>query len=111
MDGSTAMGYKSTLPNATPMFTHEQKHGPVQWGLQHKDDDWSRTRFADETCYQLFRNTIGRWSRNPVNPSLIERKNRKISQKKYRKVRRPNCKNIENKISKEKNAENRNVEM
>ena len=59
------MGYKSTLPYATPMLTQEQKHARVQWAIQHKDDDWSRTIFTDETCYQLFRNTIRRWSRNP----------------------------------------------
>ena len=59
------MGYKSTLPYSTPMLTQEQKHARVQWAIQHKDDDWSRTLFTDETCYQLFRNTIRRWSRNP----------------------------------------------
>ena len=59
------MGYKSTLPYATPMVTQEQKHARVRWVIQHKDDDWSRTIFTDETCYQLFRNTIRRWSRSP----------------------------------------------
>ena len=54
------MGYKSTLPYSTPMLTHEQRHTPIQWVIQHKDDDWSRTIFTDETCYQLFRNTIRR---------------------------------------------------
>ena len=59
------MGYKSTLPYATPMLTQEQKHARVQWAIQHKDDDWSRSIFTDETCYQLFRNTIRRWLRKP----------------------------------------------
>ena len=58
------MGYKSTLPYGTPMLTQEQNHARVRWAIQHKDDNWSRTRFTDETCYQLFRNTIRRWSRN-----------------------------------------------
>ena len=58
------MGYKSTLPYGTPMLTQEQNHARLQWTIQHKDDDWSRTIFTDETCYQLFRNTIRRWSRN-----------------------------------------------
>ena len=53
------------MPSGTPMLTQEQKHARVQWAIQHKDDDWSRTIFTDETCYQLFRNTIRRWSRNP----------------------------------------------
>ena len=59
------MGYKSTLPYGTPMLTQEQKHARVRWAIQHKYDDWSRTIFTDETYYQLFRNTIHRWSRNP----------------------------------------------
>ena len=59
------MGYKSTLPYATSMLTQEQKHARLQWGIQHKDDDWSRTIFTDETCCQLFQNTIRRWPRNP----------------------------------------------
>ena len=45
------MSYKSTLPYGTPMVTQEQKHARVQWAIQHKDDDWSRTVFTDETCY------------------------------------------------------------
>ena len=59
------MGYKSTLPYGTPMLTQQQKDARVQWTIQHKDADWSRTIFTDETCYQLFRNTIRRWSRTP----------------------------------------------
>ena len=59
------MGYKSTLPYGTPMLTQEQKDARVQWAIKHQNDDWSRTIFTDETCYQLFRNTIRRWSRNP----------------------------------------------
>jgi transposase len=47
------------------MLTQEQKDARVQWAIRHKDDDWNRTVFTDETCYQLFRNTIRRWSKNP----------------------------------------------
>ena len=59
------MCYKSTLPYGTPILTQKQKDARVQWAIQHKDDHWSRTIFTDETCYQLFRNIIHRWSRNP----------------------------------------------
>ena len=45
------------------MLTNEQKERRVQWAMAHKDDDWSRTVFSDETSYQLFRNTIRRWSK------------------------------------------------
>ena len=45
------MGYKSTLPYGTPMLTQEQKHACIQWAIQHKDDDWSRTIFTHGSCY------------------------------------------------------------
>ena len=37
------------------MLTQKSNDAHVQWAIQHKDDH----------CYQLFRNTIRRWSRNP----------------------------------------------
>jgi transposase len=59
------MGYKSTLPRATPMLTREQKERRIQWAQQHLDDNWNRTIFSDESSFQLFRNTVRRWSKNP----------------------------------------------
>ena len=59
------LGYKSSLPYKTPMLTQQQKDARVQWAIKHPNDDWSRTIFTDETCYQLFRKTIRRWSKNP----------------------------------------------
>jgi hypothetical protein len=56
------------------MLTQKQKERRVQWALQHKDDDWSRTVFSDETSYQLFRNMIHRWSKNPQQSSTESRK-------------------------------------
>ena len=47
------MGYKSTLPCATPMLTQEQKYTRVQWAIQHKDDHCSQTRFTDESCFAI----------------------------------------------------------
>lgn len=55
------LGYENVLPRGTPMLTDEHKERRVQWALAHKDDDWNRTVFSDETSYQLFRNTIRRW--------------------------------------------------
>ena len=56
--------YKSSLPYKTPMLTQQQKDARVQWAIKHQNDDWSGTIFTDETCYQLFRKTIRRWSKN-----------------------------------------------
>ena len=59
------MRYKSTLPRATPMLTIEHKKRRIQWAQQHLDDNWNRTIFSDESSFQLFRNTVRRWSKNP----------------------------------------------
>ena len=47
------------------MLTQQHKNARVQWAIKHKNDDWSRIIFTDETCYQLFRNIIRRWSLKP----------------------------------------------
>ena len=48
-------------------------------GNYHKNDDWSRTIFIVETCYQLFRSTIRRWSLNPsAEVKLIPKNRQKI---------------------------------
>ena len=59
------MGYKSVLPLATPMLTPEHKERRVRWVKAHINDDWNRTVFSDESCFQLFRNTVRRWSKFP----------------------------------------------
>ena len=59
------MGYVNTLPRRKPMLTEEQRRQRLSWALAHKDDDWSRTVFSDETSIQLFRNTVRRWSKDP----------------------------------------------
>lgn len=63
MDSKNRMGYKSVLPLATPMLNLEQKERRVQWAMAQINYDLSRTVFSDETCFQLFRNTIRRWSK------------------------------------------------
>ena len=58
------------------MLTQKPKDARVQWAEQHKDDDWSQTVFTDETSYQVFRNTIRRWSKNPKGEKKLILKNR-----------------------------------
>ena len=57
------LGYMNVLPRGTSMSTNKQKQRRVQWALARQNDDWSRIIFSDETSYQLFRNTIRRWSK------------------------------------------------
>ena len=47
------------------MLTKEQKEKRVMWAMKHKNDDWNQTVFSDESYFQLFRNTVRRWSKTP----------------------------------------------
>jgi hypothetical protein len=47
------------------MMTEEHRVRRLEWANAHADDNWSQTVFLDETCFQLFRNTVRRWSKNP----------------------------------------------
>jgi len=58
------LGYKKSLPKATPMLTDGHKQKRVEWAQKHLNDDWSHTVFSDETAFQLFRNTVECWHKN-----------------------------------------------
>jgi len=62
--------YKNSLPLAVPMLTVKHKQKRVEWAEQHRNDNWKRTLFTDETSFQLFRNTITQWykGKRPVRP-------------------------------------------
>jgi len=64
------LGYRNALPLCTPMLTPAHKQKRVEWAQKHKDDDWKKTLFSDETSFQLFRNTIRHWYKNarPIRP-------------------------------------------
>jgi transposase len=57
-------GYRNALPLRTPMLTQAHKQKRVEWAQNHKDDNWNKTLFSDETSFQLFRNTIKHWYKN-----------------------------------------------
>ena len=54
------MGDKNILPGVTHMLTKEQKEKRAVWAMKLKSDDWNRTIFSDELCFQPFRNAIRR---------------------------------------------------
>ena len=58
-------GYRNVLPRSKPMMTEEHRVRRLEWANARADDNWSQTVFSDETCFQLFRNTVRRWSKNP----------------------------------------------
>ena len=69
------LAYKNVLPRGTPMLTDRRKERCVQWALAHKNDDWNRTIFSNETSYQLFRNTIRRRSGHVQEGKRIPKNN------------------------------------
>ena len=44
--------------------------------MKHKNDDWNRTVFSDESCFQLFKNTFHRWSKTSQKELKRMRKNK-----------------------------------
>ena len=70
------MGYKNILPQVTHMLTKERKEKHVIWAMKHKNDDWNQTVFSDESCFQLFRDTVRRWSKTPQKELKRIRKNK-----------------------------------
>jgi len=57
----TSIGYKKSLPIATPMLTQKHKEKRVEWAKKYLNYNWKKVLFTDETAFQLFRNTIQRW--------------------------------------------------
>ncbi|CAF3898817.1 unnamed protein product, partial [Rotaria sordida] len=69
-------GYRNVLPRTTHMLTSDDRKRRVQWTKQHQNDDFKRTIFTNESSFQLFRNTIRRWTKHPKNESKCAPKNR-----------------------------------
>ncbi len=69
-------GYRNVLPKSTHMLTFGDKKRRVQWAKQHQNDDFKRTIFTDESSFQLFRNTIRRWTKHPKTELKCAPKNR-----------------------------------
>jgi transposase len=69
-------GYRSVLPKSTHMLKPEEKQRRIQWVRQHQNDDFTRTIFTGESLFQLFRNTVRRWSKHPNNELKCKPKNR-----------------------------------
>ena len=69
-------GYKNVLPRSTHMLTSDEKERRVEWAKKHKNDDFTSTIFTDESSFQLFRNTVRRWTKIPNKEFKSSPKNR-----------------------------------
>jgi transposase len=58
------------------MLTFDDKQRRVQWAKQHENENFTRTIFTDEASFQLFRNTVRRWSKCPNDEIKPTPKNR-----------------------------------
>ena len=74
----TDLGYRNALPLRTPMLTPVHMQNRVEWAQKHKDDNWEKTLFSDETAFQLFRNTIRHWYRDARPVRQIPKNRSKI---------------------------------
>ncbi|CAF1476176.1 unnamed protein product [Rotaria sordida] len=68
--------YEKCLPLNTSILTPEYKERRVEWTKQHLNDNWKSIVFTDECSFQLFRNTIRHWSKNPKEDKKRIPKNR-----------------------------------
>jgi hypothetical protein len=57
-------------------LTSDEKERRVQWAKKHKNDGFTDTIFTDESSFQLFRNTIRRWTKIPNKEFKCPPKNR-----------------------------------
>ncbi|CAF3770521.1 unnamed protein product [Rotaria sp. Silwood1] len=58
------------------MLTSDEKQQCVQWAKKYINDDFNTTIFTDESSFQLFRNTVRRWTKNPNQEFKCSPKNR-----------------------------------
>ena len=69
-------GYKNVLPQSTHMVAPDEKYRRVPWAKRHERDDFTSTIFTDEALFQLFCNTVRRWTKTPHNKSQCSTKKR-----------------------------------
>lgn len=71
-------GYYSNVPKFIPFLSEQHKENRLSWCLRHTKTKWGRWVFSDESKFELFRATVGVWSkkrqrigRSKFTPSLM----------------------------------------
>ena len=65
-------GIKKWNPKKSPPLTEKHKKLRLEWCLKHKDTDWTKVIFTDESYVQLSRNKIKMWGRNKPSVSVCK---------------------------------------
>lgn len=58
-------------PRSVPMLTELQKKKRLAWCVAHKDTDWSKVCFSDESMFQKFANNIKLWMRKDQKLTMM----------------------------------------
>jgi transposase len=56
-------GYSKLKPKPIPMLTPAHKAKRVEWCLKHRNTDWSKIVFTDESRFQLYRDKATEWGK------------------------------------------------
>lgn len=67
---SNYMGYKSSVPHAVPLLTSLQVQRRVSWCLQHRDFNWDRVWFSDETYIEVNYKCTPIWHKSGQRPTF-----------------------------------------
>ncbi len=59
------LGYLKWLPRKVPNLSEKNKRDRVTWCLEHRNKDWTKVVFTDESLFLLFRNKVKEWGKTP----------------------------------------------
>jgi transposase len=68
------LSYLNSLPRTIPLITNAQKEARVRWANAHREFDWSRIYYSDETTIQLSPNLTRAWHKKGHRPIVARPK-------------------------------------
>ena len=64
------LDYKSSLPRVIPLVTDLQQQKRYLWCLEHREFNWAKVWFSDETYIEVNRSTIPVWHKKGQRPTI-----------------------------------------
>jgi len=68
------LDYQNSLPRTVPLITGAQKVKRVEWAITHREFNWERVFFSDETTIQLNANITRAWHKSGNRPNVARPK-------------------------------------